>query len=164
MRILRWRETAGRFAHRTLFSGYDSFSHQDQRSHLSQGHWPAFIATLGNCCWRAKHSWIGTTQGITEIILFATTKLQCTCCVQCSACIISWYPSNSSEGRALFLVPFYSGETKAQRGQVIDNWRTESGLPDSILFKYLFIESTMCSTGLWAALQTKLAWAQSPCI
>ena len=42
-------EEAGSFAHKMVFLGFDSFSHQGQRSHLSQGHWPAFIATLGNC-------------------------------------------------------------------------------------------------------------------
>lgn len=132
------------------FWGFDRFSHQGQWSHLSQGHWPVFIATLGNCGWRAKDSWTGTTQGVTETILFATTtQLQCTCCVCCPACFISWHPSNSSGGWALFLVPFYRGETKTQSCQVIYNWRrTEPGLPDSVLFKYLFIESTMWHTGL----------------
>lgn len=45
MRILRGSEEAGSFAHKMVFLGFDSFSHQGQRSHLSQGHWPAFIAT-----------------------------------------------------------------------------------------------------------------------
>lgn len=101
------------------------------------------------------------TQRTIETIPFATTIA---CCMQGSAWIIPQQPQNKSVGRVLFLFPFYSGESKAQTGQVIYNQkRAESVLTDSTLFKHTLIESTMYQTHTYQpTLKTKLAWHQSP--
>lgn len=60
------------------------------------------------------------SQRIIETIAFATiANPSYACCMPGSAWIIPQQPQNKSVGQVLFLFPFYSGETEAQRVQVI---------------------------------------------
>ena len=83
------------------------------------------------------------TQSVVETLSFATTLAN-----PWSACMCRALPELPTAAPVQvyggFLFPFYSVVTEAQRGQVIYNQESaESVLMDSVLFKYIFVESTL---------------------